>query len=59
MSNAMQEIKARWQARYGHLEEAHRAALVKEETQNALDKLKASGIVPTMSADELMEITRG
>ncbi|QIG69193.1 hypothetical protein EVB78_159 [Rhizobium phage RHph_N1_15] len=54
----MGQIKADWQAKYGHLPEDERAALIKKETQEGLARLQAAGVKPTMSADELMRLTR-
>jgi hypothetical protein len=59
MANAMEEIQMRWNAKYAHLSEDERAALIGEETRRGLTRLKAAGVAPTMSADELMEMTRG
>ncbi|QIG75732.1 hypothetical protein EVC20_161 [Rhizobium phage RHph_Y2_17_1] len=54
----IEQINADWQAKYGHLPEDERAALIKKETQEGLARLKAAGIAPTMTADELMRLTR-
>jgi hypothetical protein len=32
---------------------------IRTRTKEALDKLKASGVSPTMSAEDLMKLTRG
>lgn len=49
----------RWAAKYGRLEADERAALIKKECDAGRERLRAAGIVPTMSADELMALTRG
>jgi hypothetical protein len=59
MPDTMEQIKARWHAKYGHLAEEDRAALIRKETEVGRERLRAAGIVPTMSADELMALTRG
>ncbi len=59
MTSTMEEIKARWHAKYGHLDTDERATLIEKETTAGLERLRAAGIVPTMSADELMAMTRG
>jgi hypothetical protein len=57
-SKEMQEIQDRWNAEYGHLSPEDREALIKKETREGLDRLQKAGIVPTMTADELMKLTR-
>ena len=59
MRKTIEQIKANWQAKYGHLPEEDRANLIKKETAEGLARLKAAGIEPTMTADELMALTRG
>lgn len=59
MADTMEDIKARWNAKYGHLGADERAAVIREESRLGRERLKAAGIVPTMTADELMELTRG
>ncbi|QIG71146.1 hypothetical protein EVB32_039 [Rhizobium phage RHph_TM39] len=57
-SKEMQEIQKRWNDKYGHLSLEDREALIKKETEEGLRRLKDAGIVPTMTADELMKLTR-
>lgn len=49
----------RWQEQYGHLTPAERAIKIKQELAQGLANLEAAGIVPSMSAEELMQLTRG
>lgn len=54
----MEQIQADWQAKYGHLSEEDRAALIEKEMSEGLARLEAAGIKPSMSGDELMRLTR-
>lgn len=59
MADTMLDIKMRWDAKYGRLEVGERAALIKRECDAGRERLRAAGVVATMSADELMALTRG
>jgi hypothetical protein len=56
--HSMTASQARWQAKYGVLPFEERRALIEKEQREGLAALKAAGIVPTMSADELTRLTR-
>jgi hypothetical protein len=56
--SSLAEIKARWDAKYGVLPLAEREALIRKETAEGLQRIQEKGIVPTMTADELMKLTR-
>ena len=58
-ADSMEDIRARWQAKYGCLDPLEREALVRAEIDEGLLRLQAAGIAPTMSAQELMALTRG
>lgn len=58
MADTMLDAKMRWDANRGRLEADERAALIKRECDGGRDRLRAAGVVPTMSAHELMALTR-
>lgn len=57
-SAEMLAIEARWQEKYGRYPHDVRMKIIAEETQAGLKRLKDAGIEPTMTADELMKLTR-
>lgn len=58
-NKSIAEAQARWQQKYGHMTEEERAVAVRRDLEEGLARLDAAGIKPTMSADELMALTRG
>jgi hypothetical protein len=53
MSDAMEQITARWDAKYARLEADERAALIKRECEAGRERLRVAGIKLTMPSHEL------